>query len=189
MNSDINYIIQESLKGDKICLELLLKRLTPLIYKNIYKYYQPSNPVTEDLLQEGYIIILQSLKEYDAKRNVHFLQYVKIRLFYFYVNYYKKSIKYSTLSIESLNRREKEIKSDTLNHIDAIILNDEKATLYKCMNELSQKEQTILNLFYFQQLSIKQISEKLHLKYRTVINMKSNAIKKLRKMMAKLQFQ
>ncbi|NLK65574.1 MAG: hypothetical protein GX289_10840, partial [Tissierellia bacterium] len=84
MHSDINYIIQESLKGDKIYQEILLKRLNPLIFKNIYKYYSPSNPLTEDLLQEGYIIILQALKNYDMNKNVHFLQYVKISLYYFY---------------------------------------------------------------------------------------------------------
>lgn len=189
MDTDINYIIQESLKGDKNYQEILLKRLNPLIYNNIYKYYSPSNPLTEDLLHEGYIIILQSLKDYDIKRNVHFLHYVKIRLYYFYKNYYKKSITHSTLSIEDLDRRGKELKCNNIEQITAIILEEEKNELYKFINTLSQKEQQILNLFYFQQFSIKQISDKLNLKYRSVINVKSNAVKKLRKMMTKLMFQ
>jgi RNA polymerase sporulation-specific sigma factor len=180
MNSDINYIIQESLKGDKIYQEMLLKRLNPLIYKNIYKYYKPSNPLAEDLLHEGYIIILRSLKDYDVKKNVHFLQYVKIRLHYFYKNYYKKSIKKSTLSIEYLNSTGKELKSNRQDQISTVILKEEKDELYKCMNELSEKEQTVLNLFYYQEASIQEISDKLNLKYRQVINMKSNAVKKLR---------
>ena len=180
MDSDINYIIQESLKGDKIYQEMLLKRLNPLIYKNIYIYYSPSNPIAEDLLHEGYVIILQSLKDYDVKRNVHFLQYVKIRLYYFYKNYYKKSIKNSTLSVECLNETGKELISDSLSQISKVMMKEEKDALYKCMNELSEKEQIVLNLFYFQGFSIQEISDELNLEYRSVINLKSNAIRKLR---------
>jgi RNA polymerase sporulation-specific sigma factor len=180
MDSDINYIIHKSLKGDKIYQEILLKKLNPLIFNNIYKYYKASNPLVEDLLHEGYIIILQSLKDYDAKRNVHFLQYVKIRLFYFYKNYYKKSFKQGTLSVEYLNETGKEFKSDSPAQISTVILKEQKAALYKCMNELSEKEQRVLNLFYFKGFSIQEISEELNLEYRSVINIKSKAVKKLR---------
>jgi RNA polymerase sporulation-specific sigma factor len=189
MHSDINYIIQESLKGDKIYQEILLKRLNPLIFKNIYKYYSPSNPLTEDLLQEGYIIILQALKNYDMNKNVHFLQYVKISLYYFYKNYFKQGINNRTLSLEQLNKIGKELKSDSMEQLSTIIIKEEKEALYKCMDELSEKERIILNLFYCRKFSIKEISDKLNLKYRAVINIKSNAVKKLRKKMTKLLFQ
>ncbi len=185
MDSDINYIIQESLKGDKIYQEMLLKRLNPLIYKNIYKYYSPSNIITEDLLQEGYIVILQSLKDYDTSKNVHFLQYVKIALFYFYKNYYKKDMKNTTISMEDLSAMGKELKSNSSNQIDEIINKDERYLLNKCLKKLTKKEQEVLRLFYGEQYSIKKLSEELNLKNRAVINVKYNAIKKLRKMMKK----
>jgi RNA polymerase sporulation-specific sigma factor len=187
MNSDINYIIQESLKGDKYYQEILLKRLNPLIYKNIYLYYHPSNPLIEDLAQEGYIIILQSLKDYDEKRNIHFLQYIKIKLYYYYKNYSKKHLHYNykTLSIGKLREKGNELKSNNLSQLDIIIKKEERDLLYKCLNKITNKEQEVLRLFYFQQYSIQEISQELNLKYRAVINIKSNAIKKLRKMMEK----
>lgn len=188
MNSDINYIIQESLKGDKNYQEILLERLNPLIYKNIYKYYDPSNIITEDLLQEGYIIILQSLKSYDKSKNVHFLQYVKIQLYYFYKNLNKKTIK-NTISIEDLKGIGKEIKSSDANQIDAMIKKEENDMLYNCLYKLTTKEQEILHLFYFKQYSIHQISEESNLNHRAVINIKCNALNKLKKMTAKLLFQ
>ena len=187
MDSDINYIIQESLKGDKIYIEILLKRLNPLIYKNIYKYYSPSNPIVEDLLQEGYVVILKSLKDYDINRNVHFLQYVKIKLYYFYLNYYKKSMRQSTLSVEYLNETGKRLKNRNLDQVTAIVRAEEKNALYKCIKQLTEREQKIIKLFYFQGASIQDISGQLDLKYRSVINMKCNALKKLRKMMVKQQ--
>lgn len=185
MNSDINYIIQKSLKGDKNYQEKLLKRLNPLIFKNIYKYYNPSNIITEDLLQEGYIVILQSLKDYDKSKNVHFLQYVKIRLFYFYKNYFKKNIKSTTISIEELSSIGKELKSDNSNQIDSIIKKEERNLLNQCFKELTKKEQAVLHLFYCERYSIQKTSEKLNLNNRAVVNIKYNAIKKLRKMMEK----
>lgn len=84
MDSDINYIIQQSLNGDKNNQEILLDMLSPLIYKNIYKYWKTKDPIVEDLVQEGYIVILKSLKNFDKSRNVHFLHYVKIKIIYYY---------------------------------------------------------------------------------------------------------
>jgi RNA polymerase sporulation-specific sigma factor len=189
MQSDINYIIQESLKGDKIYVEILLKRLNPVIFKNIYTYWSPSDPLTQDLQQEGYMIILQSLKDFDTDRKVHFLQYVKIRLYYFYKDYFKKSIKNDALSMDHLYETGRELISDCRDQLTSIILKEEEDSLHKCIDELSEKEQMIISLFYFRRLSIQEIADKLGIKYRTVINIKSNAVRKLRRKMSKLLFQ
>jgi RNA polymerase sporulation-specific sigma factor len=181
MQPDINYIIQESLKGDKIYVEILLKRLNPVIFKNIYTYWSPSDPLTQDLQQEGYMIILQSLKDFDTDRKVHFLQYVKIRLYYFYKDYFKKSIKNDALSMDHLYETGRELISDCRDQLTSIILKEEEDSLHKCIDELSEKEQMIISLFYFRRLSIQEIADKLGIKYRAVINIKSNAVRKLRR--------
>lgn len=180
MNSDINHIIRESLKGDKYYQEILLKRLKPLIFKNIYLYYHPSNPIIEDLVQEAYIVILQSLKDYDEKRNVHFLQYIKIKLYYFYKNLNKKHNKYRILSLENLQDKGCELKSHNLNQIDIIIKKEELNLLYKYLNKLTNKELDVLRLFYFEQYSIKEISKELNIKECALMNIKCRAVKKLR---------
>jgi RNA polymerase sporulation-specific sigma factor len=189
MQPDINYIIQESLKGDKIYVEILLKRLNPVIFKNIYTYWSPSDPLTQDLQQEGYMKILQSLKDFDTDRKVHFLQYVKIRLYYFYKDYFKKSIKNDALSMDHLYETGRELISDCRDQLTSIILKEEEDSLHKCIDELSEKEQMIISLFYFRRLSIQEIADKLGIKYRAVINIKSNAVRKLRRKMSKLLFQ
>lgn len=189
MQPDINYIIQESLKGDKIYVEILLKSLNPVIFKNIYTYWSPSDPLTQDLQQEGYMIILQSLKDFDTDRKVHFLQYVKIRLYYFYKDYFKKSIKNDALSMDHLYETGRELISDCRDQLTSIILKEEEDSLHKCIDELSEKEQMIISLFYFRRLSIQEIADKLGIKYRAVINIKSNAVRKLRRKMSKLLFQ
>ena len=66
-----------------------------------------------------------------------------------------------------------------------IIKKEEIDLLYNCLNNMTNKEQEIFRLFYFEQYSIQQISNGLNLSYRTVINIKFNAIKKLKHMMKK----
>ncbi|NLJ57718.1 MAG: sigma-70 family RNA polymerase sigma factor [Tissierellia bacterium] len=183
MVSDINHIIQRALKGDKNYQEILLKRLTPLIYKNIYTYYEPAHPLVEDLAQEGYMVILESLKDYKENFNAHYLHFIKIRLYYFYKNLSKENYKYSTTSIEDLKEKGRELKREDISLQERLIIKENRETLYKSLNKLSENERKILLFYYFQGLTMKEISLKLNLKYRTVINMKSLALKKLRDML------
>ena len=93
-DTDINYIIQMSLKGDKKYQEILLNDLKPLLYKNIYKYWSNNDPMVEDLLQEGYIVVLHALESFDINKGIHFLAFVKSRIKYFYLNCSKSDLKY-----------------------------------------------------------------------------------------------
>lgn len=179
MKPDINYLIHKSIKGDKICQEILLESLTPLICKNIYTYYKASDPITEDLIQEGYIEILKSLEDYNSERKVHFLQYIKVRLFYFYKNTYEKNCDFID-SIEDLEAKGKQVGDKNLSPLDIYLLKEEESTLYKWIKRLSEKEQKILFLYYFDHMTMGEISQELNLAYRTVISMKSASIKKLR---------
>jgi RNA polymerase sporulation-specific sigma factor len=191
MDTDINYIIQESIKGDKNSQEILMNKLHPLIYKNIYKYYQRDDSLIEDLVQEGYIIILNSLKTFNYKYDVHFLGYVKMKLEFFYKNYYRnmknqrKEISLNQKLVDWNNGVELEsiILYDTNNTIDEIYKRDEVSEILENIKKLSPKEQIVLNMYYIDELSMLDISIKLNIAYRTVIGRKYNAIKKLKKMM------
>lgn len=83
----------------------------------------------------------------------------------------------------------RELISDCRDQLTSIILKEEEDSLHKCIDELSEKEQMIISLFYFRRLSIQEIADKLGIKYRAVINIKSNAVRKLRRKMSKLLFQ
>lgn len=179
MNSDINYIIQMSLNGDKKYQEILLEKLNPLIYKNIYKYWNASDSLIEDLAQEGYIIILESFSSFDISRNVHYLQYIKTKIEYFYKNYYKKTQKYND-KIYNENKVYETIESG----IELLIAKEESAELSNIITELSEIEQKIIYLYYYHELSLKYISELLNIPYRTVVSKKHLAITKLKKLIA-----
>ncbi len=189
MDSDINYIIQQSLKGDKNNQEILLNMLSPLLYKNIYKYFKPSDLIVEDLLQEGYIVILQSLKSFDESRNVHFLHYVKMQVVYYYKSYYRQIKKQASIAILSKknaedNNLDYETNIDSkYNLLESIVNKQEKIELLSKIKMLSDNEQNIINLYYYNQLSMHEISRCLNINYHTALGIKYNAVKKLRKFM------
>jgi RNA polymerase sigma factor (sigma-70 family) len=186
MSTDINYIIQKSLNGDKNYQEILLQKLNPLIYMNIYVYWFNNDPLVEDLAQEGYAIILESLKTYSKKRNAHFLYYIKIKLIYFYKNSYEtiKVRKRKTgFSINDDNKNFIPIEmSENKNILDNIIAKEEICELLLNIKKLSEKEQKILYLYYYKQMKMHEVSEILNIPYGTAVGRKQAAIKKLRKL-------
>ena len=188
MDTDINYIIQNSIKGDKISQEILLNKLRPLIYKNIYIYYQFNDDIIEDLAQEGYIIILKSLKTYDENLNVHFLGYVKTNLKFYYKNYYRnEKNQRQTISLnQTINNANGIIKFDYKtadNTIDELIKEESYKELQTNIEKLSTKEQNVLNMYYIDELSMSEIAMLLNIAYRTAIGRKYVAMQKLKKMM------
>ena len=180
MEPDINYIIQQSLKGDKNSQEILIERLKPLIYKNIYKYWTPGDTIIEDMVQEGNIEILKSLTSFDKNRSVHYLYYIKTKLLYFYKNQYRKTKKQRSETSLTKNIYESNFKL-----LDEEILKEEKYELLENIKKLSKTEQEILLLYYFKEQSMILISKQLNIKYRTALLKKSNALKKLRKLIEK----
>ncbi len=191
MDTDINYIILKSLKGDKKSQEILLNKLHPVIYKNIYKYYSPDNNIVEDLVQEGYIVILKSLKNYEESKDVHFLGYVKTNLIYFYKNYYRDTK--NQRNTISLNQKAGDkndgrelaniIIDNTFDPIKEILIKDEINELLDNIKKLSKKEQEVLSMLYIDKLDVTEISNQLHIAYRTVIWRKYKAVQKLKKLM------
>jgi RNA polymerase sigma factor (sigma-70 family) len=184
MDSDINHIIQQSLKGDKNFQEILLKRLRPLIYKNVYKYWKAWDTEAEDMAQEGYIIILMSLKTFDKNRNVHYLHYIKTKLEYFYKNQYRKS-HFRTKELSLQETRHEYEASVRLVSIEQSIKQEEKYELMKSIQNLSSEEQEIIYLYYFLGQSMICVSKNLGIKYGKVLSLKRKALTNLRIQMSR----
>ncbi len=184
MASDINYIIQKSLNGDKNYQEILLENLKPLLYKNIYMYWDSKDSITEDMLQEGYIVILQALKTYDNKCEVHFLQYVKIKIQYFFKNYYEKAKKQKiemSLS-EKIGQENFELENiieSSMDILENVIKKENSEELLVNLYKLNEKEQEIIYLYYFKHIPLVEISKHFNVPYSTLTGRKKTSINKL----------
>jgi len=180
---EIKKLVELSRKGDVKAKEELLRRLHPLVIASIRRYY---NKVQEydDLIQDGYEIILKCLQDYDAKKDVHFLGYVKTMLRYCYLNKHRQK-QLLSLNEPVMGGEIGDFIPDDRDEIGQIIEYEDRMNLYKGLNLLTDKQKQIIIDFYVHKLSISQIAEKMDISYRTVVNIKSSAIKKLKSSMVK----
>ena len=166
--------------------EELLRKLKPLIIKSIRKYYNDFSQY-EDLLQQGYEVILNGIDEFDEEKDVNFLWFIKMKLKFYYLDKHK----YKKEKPSSLNKPIGEDGDEILDLIpdtdksplDKVLEKERKTHLRKAMRVLTQRQRKIIIYYYIKNKSIKEISRILKISYRTVINTKTTALKKLRKQM------
>lgn len=156
----------------------LIERLKPLVLSSINKYYSIGD--YEDLIQEGNILILESIKDFDLDYGVHFLAYIKSKLKYYYLNKNKIERELSLNAkdangIEFIERLESNINIEKI-----IIERIENRYLEKQLESLSNRQKEIIREFYFEDLSLNEIAEKLSISYQTVANLKTQGINKLK---------
>lgn len=184
--SEIVQLLEMSKDGNMEAKEKLLYKLRPLILASIKRYYNKPNEY-EDLIQEGYEIILEAIEEYEPNKGAHFLGYTKLQLKYHYLNKHREKQVYSLNEpigdgeIEVLDT----IEGEELNPLDSAIGKENQEMLKNQLNSLSKRQRQIIIEYYINNLSIGEIADKLGISYRSVVNTKTNGINKLRKTIVK----
>ena len=186
MYKEIENLLDSSRKGDKKATEELLFRLNPLIISSIKRYYNRIDRY-DDLIQEGYVMILQSINDYDSNKGAYFLGYVKLNLKYHYLNKHKEK---QTLSLnepigDGFNEILDFIEVEEKGPIDMVIYKEDFLSLYECLNFLSHRQRQIIIEYYINELSLDEIAKKLGISYRTVANTKTAGINKLKNILVK----
>ena len=174
----IERLVEESKKGNIDSKLELLNRCKPLILASIKKYHARGD--YDDLIQEGNLLILESIDSFDGSYGVYFMGYIQMKLRFLYLNI-------NSNEEWSLNR-EDENGLEFLERIESsfdmeeyILVWDENIDLYRKINILSPREKEIIEKFYFDDMTIGEIAQYLSLTYQTVANIKTNGINKLRK--------
>lgn len=170
-------VIKRALAGSKADREKILLALEPLLISSINKYYYRPH-IYEDLLQEGRLNILESFEDYDPNKGVHFLGFIKVRLKYFYLemNYEKEEIPLEPGTNSPLDRLEAEVWT-----VDDCILGEDVDRLKRALAQLTDIESWSLVEFYINGKSMKEMAKERGVSYRTVVNNKAQALKKIRK--------
>jgi RNA polymerase sigma factor (sigma-70 family) len=169
--------------GDKSSLENILNKFTPVIIKYSSSIYLSSYS-REDLIQEGYLYLVNIIKKYNPKRN-RFVVYASIALKNNY-NYlirqkarynmelsYNNSIGQSDVNFECF-------LMDNLNIEEKFIQSKNKKALYSALKNLDEKELDILIHYYFKELSIKSYAVKNNMLYHSCVNLKKTALSHLK---------
>ncbi len=186
MYREIEELLKESKKGDMKSKEKLLLKLNPLIISSIRRYYNRTE-LYDDLIQEGYEVVLKCLEDYDPSKGTKFLGYVKTMLKYKYLDKHKE--KYCLSLNEPVGDGKEEIldllEGDEKEPIENIISSEENKLLLGGLKKLTERQREVIVHYYIESKTIKEISEILGVSYRTVVNTKTNSLKKLKKIMVK----
>ena len=183
MYEELNDLLAEAKLGDDKSKKRILESLYPLIISSIRRYYNKSNEY-EDLIQGGREVILYCINNFDETKGAHFLGYVKTRLRYFYLNKHNEKL---TISLNAKVGEDKEeeivdlLKSDIENPLESLLRLEEKTILQDALSTLTARQREIIIDFYYENLTLGEISKKLGISYRTVVNTKTVALNKLRK--------
>lgn len=168
--------------GDIRARDTIVERLQPLVISSIRKYYFQDDEFY-DLIQDGSIKILECIENYDPSRGVYFLGYVKAMLRYLYLDMHK--VKRPSISLNEKDGGSNIEKIDLLESqeeatVDFIIYSEEIDELYRALENLTNRQREIVYLFYHEKMPIGDIAAKLEVSYRTVVNTKTVALKKLK---------
>jgi len=173
-------IINEILDGDKNLYSKLMDKYHNEIFKYVYNMVNNYNE-TEDLLQEIFFKVFKNLKKFDSKKAAFRTWLYRISKNYV-LNYLNSSrVKVSRKTLEY---------DDTVNKADENIeekaVNDDRINrILKAMEKLlSKKHFEIMQLYYFSNLTVKEISETLEIPDKTIYKAISSSIEKIKKEVA-----
>ncbi|SKA84362.1 RNA polymerase sporulation-specific sigma factor [Caloramator quimbayensis] len=167
-------------EDEKIRLEII-KSFEPLI-KKCFKYYVKDLNYFNDAMQEGYLIVLMCIYNYDFNKEYPFEGYVKSSVIYGIKNFARK-IKYNVSLDEPINEDEgclyDVIESD-LDVEGEFEHRDNIKNLKAALNKLSEKQRGVIDEIYFKNKNMREICKNRRCHYMTVEKLKERAIKVLR---------
>lgn len=179
---DLEKLVIQAQLGDILAKEEILNRLQGLIISSIQRHY--NRPAEyEDLIQEGNLIVLECIDNYDINRGANFLGYVKAMLKYNYLSKHRIKVP-SSLNVKVGEDEDMEIldllESNMPGPLDKILLKERQVELGQALAGLTERQRQVIRAFYFEGLTIDEIANRLNVSYRTVVNTKANALKKMR---------
>lgn len=180
MDINLDELVSDCRKGDNKAKEELIERFRPLVLRTIYKCPMEMG-MREDMVQQGYLIVLQSVNTYNPGGNVTFAGYLKRALYY--------GIYRSLRDRKSISLDEKICEDGKLLDIipdespaaeELIISNEEHAALYKAVDTLTPGQKEIIVEKYFSNKCLTKIASERKTCYLSIVKMHGRALEKLR---------
>lgn len=153
LNND-DYYINKTLEGDTNFFGTLVEKYQNMVFALAIKMLKNTEE-SEEVSQDTFIKAYKSLKKFNGESK--FSTWLYKIAYNTCLDRIKKNSKFSN-SIEIDNIPSKEIQlTDTI--FEGIERKERSEIVQKCMNQLPEDERVILHLFYFDELSLKEIVE------------------------------
>lgn len=191
-NCIINQLVISAKGGNKEALEKLVLQLKPFILKTARQIFIKDYDM-EDLIQIGYISLLNSIKKYNPMKNKDFLPYAMYSVknnFNYEIRQkcrynYEESLDYS--SSEDAVPLLDTLASDELTD-NCIIHKENISYMQYALGRLPYEDWEIINSVYMKGIKIKAFAEAKGLSYSTCVKRKKRALQKLKKLLLQKGF-
>lgn len=169
-------------EGDSDAAADVLDRLKPLLISSIRRYFNDYRQY-DDLLQDGNLMVIECLNDFDPSKGVHFLGYIKSKLRFMYLNKHKIRVHSSlnkTIGEGSVEILDLLVSEES--HILQVLVDDEDLNLLNAaMDVLTKRQREVIELHYIEAINMVDIAVLLGVSYRTVINTKVVSLDKLKR--------
>ena len=166
---------------DKDMLRQFYRRYADEIYLYLYSLCK-SRETAEDLMQEVFLKALLSLPDQNENLRAWLYKVARNACFNELRNR-KRELQSEHIEDISASARESLQENSSDNLVDELIRSEQRRFLYEAMLKLPDRQREILELFYFSELSIKEIAENMRLTSQNVRVLAYRAKKKLREYM------
>ncbi|WP_370000368.1 RNA polymerase sigma factor [Winogradskyella sp.] len=162
--NDEDILIQSIKDGDTKAYAVLVDRYKDMVYTLAVRMIK-NREEAEEVAQDTFIKVFKSLKKF--KGDSKFSTWVYRIAYNTCLDNIKKNKKHlNNVAIDAYTFN----KLDTIDNALDTIINEEKSTLIRnCIDKLPEDSSALLTLFYFEELSLEEISK--------VINIEANTVK------------
>lgn len=175
-------LVQAYIKGDQTAIETLISRHRSKVYTYILLTVK-NQPLAEDLFQETFIKVVQSLRGGKYRDNGRFLSWV-IRIAHnLVIDHFRKEKQMNAVSndnteVDLFNSR----KFSDRNVEELIVTRQIKAELRELINRLPADQREVVLLRHFGELSFKEIAQQTDVSINTALGRMRYALINLRKL-------
>lgn len=175
-------LVQAYIKGDPSAIEILINRHRAKVYTYILLTIK-NQPLAEDLFQETFIKVIQSLRSGKYRDNGRFLSWV-IRIAHnLIIDHFRKEKQMNSVSNDDSVVDLFNSKKLCDENIEELIVNSQiKAEIRSLINELPEDQREVVLLRHYGGLSFKEIADQTDVSINTALGRMRYALINLRKL-------
>ena len=177
---DDRQLIRGYIKGDEACLEGLISRHKDRIYSTIYMFVKDKY-LAEDIFQDTFIKVIDSLKSGNYKEEGKFLPWVLRIAHNLCIDHFRKiKRKPSVVNSEGFDIFDI-IKFTGENAEDTMIKDQAKAKVKALVNQLPDEQKEVVILRHYAEMSFKEIADMTGVSINTALGRMRYALINMRK--------
>ena len=187
---DDHQLVKQYIDGDEQAFEILLLRHKDRIFRSIYNKVRDYD-LAEDIFQEAFIKIIQTLKMGNYNEEGKFLPWSLRIAQNLVIDHFRKSGRVKMINENSSKSEEFTIfsvlKQEDANFLEAVSKSDLEHQMMHLLDYLPESQKEIIEKRIFQDLSFKEIADAEGISINTALGRMRYALINMRKMIEKHQ--